>query len=75
ANHRPGISGLLAGEMESIKTETFDRDHHHAPIAADLPMALETLVESAPLKVAKAAGPRNGKTNGKAHVNKTEFSG
>jgi lysine 2,3-aminomutase len=66
--HRSGVSGLLAGEREAIKPEDNDHEHHHAPIAVDLPLALETVLDSLPARDARVPLKRNGRINGKDHA-------
>jgi lysine 2,3-aminomutase len=65
---RTGVSSLLEGDRVAIKPETFDQDHQHALGPVDLPLTVDTMVESKPVLKDKGARPRNGKANGKAHL-------
>ena len=71
--HQLGVSGLLAGEMDVIKPENYDQEHQHSAMINNLPMPMETVVEFAPAQNARSALSRNGRKNGKAHVNKTAY--
>jgi lysine 2,3-aminomutase len=64
-HHRAGISGLLAGEMKAITPQSNNRDPYPESMAIDLPVPLERVVESVPVRGAKPVLARNGRNNGK----------